>query len=276
MKGIVWFTLAMLLVSNFSVLAQDEGPITKKARVVSKANTVYFTLGPSFRFAGNSSDYSGGVHAAAGYLKRYNRIVSIGAFVSFTKFDYDNSLINKYFIEENGYEIRQVQMQGGDLKLSSLGAEFRIDFIPTERVKKISLYGIVKPFILIAKRTDVNIHGITYQNNLAPDEPGRDNPINWYPTGDEEDLSSSTTGFSRLGANTEFSGGIYTGVGGAYVLPSGLGFSFQSTVGSILPITHIDTHSFTPTLASYNNANFPFAKKSFASLVLSIGLSYTF
>ncbi|MBL7872552.1 MAG: hypothetical protein JNM78_13125 [Cyclobacteriaceae bacterium] len=279
MKRIVWVIFAILLVGNFSVCAQDEGAITKKARVVSKANTVYISAGPSLRFAGNSSDYSGGLQVTAGYLKRMNRIVSMGSFLSFTKFDYDSALSNKFFIEENGYEIKKVQMQGGDLKLSSIGLDIRFDLIPSERVKKVAVFGIVKPFILLAKRTDVNIHSISGQNNIAPGEPGHNDnpPKNWYKTGDEEDLNSSTPGYSRLGAKTEFSGGIQAGIGGAFVLPSGLAFSLQSTVGATLPITHIDTRSFSSTLETYNNnPNFPFVKKSFASLNISLGVSYTF
>jgi hypothetical protein len=260
----VLFTFAVFLFIQYSGNAQDEGPITKKARVLSKATTVYFVIGPSFPMGG---DYNGGLNLQAGLLKRLNRIVSVGPFVSFTKFNSD-AAAKDIFIEEGGYEIKIVRMQGGDLKFFSVGMDVKFNFIPAERIKKFSMYAIVKPFLLISSRSAVSGNAETWYR----DDIGDDKGTTWYYGGTTEQLSPD-----RWNAETEFSGGMHAGVGGEWIMASGLSLLLQSTAGFTLPVSHIDTSSFKQTLADgYNNADYPFAKQSFSSIALSLGVAYTF
>jgi hypothetical protein len=264
MKCIGTFTLGMLLISGFTSLAQDEGALIKKARVVSKANTVYFTLGPSLQFSG---DYGGGLYAAAGFIKRSNRIVSMGPSFSFTKSDYDNKLSNEYFVEEGGYEIRKLKLQGGDLKLSSIGLDIKFDFIPSERVKKFSAYFIAKPFLLISNRSKVTGTNQPYFRNDIFDTDTN----SWEESDIPVEISNE-----KWNAKTEVTGGLSAGVGVAWNLTSGVSLFAQSLSGFTLPMTYINTNAFPSNLDGYKEPNYPFVKKSFVSLNISLGVSYTF
>lgn len=279
MRHLFLFLLVVSLVSTIPGSAQDEGPITKKARVVSKANTVYFSLGPSFRFAGNDSDYGSGFNVGAGFLKRLNRIVSIGPFVSYTTFAYDKTISNSFadpdargnniFIEEGGYQVKVVHMQGGDLKLSSVGADLRFDFIPSERVVKFSFYGIIRPSLVVAARSKITARGETWYLS----EPNNHDPSSWDYSGPPDD-DLSPEGWD---AETGFTGGLSAGLGAAWSSPSGLSLFMQTVAGSTFAISHIRTNAYKNTLADgYYNPEYPLVKKGFQYMNVSVGISYTF
>src|SRR5687768_16427461 len=90
--------LILLLAFHLNISAQDEGTIAKKG-MFTKGKSVYVNGGPAFRF-GNTSDYCCGLNLEAGFLKRINRILSIGPTLSFNKFDYDEAYSDSYGDDE--------------------------------------------------------------------------------------------------------------------------------------------------------------------------------
>jgi hypothetical protein len=141
--------------------------------------------------------------------------------------------------------------------------DVRFNLIPNERVKKFSAYAIAKPYLLVSRRSAVSGTAEYWQRYNLDDDRSL-----WY--------YSSPTDEIGWDAETEFSAGMNVGVIGEYILPSGLSFFLQSMMGFTLPISYIDTRSFPPTLAAYNSGDFPFAKKSFSTLTVSLGVAYTF
>ena len=258
--------LALALILCVRILpAQDEGTITKKARVLSKSTTLLFAVGPSFNIG--SGDYSGGFNVQAGLLKRLNRIVSIGPVLSLTKFNYDKSAGNTTFIETGGYEIWKVQMQGGDLTFSSLGLDIKFNFIPSERIQKFSPYAIVMPVALLASRSQISAKVETWYRDDVSDNSG----ATWYYSGTTESLNSD-----RWEPASQITAGLNAGIGADLIVSSGLSLFLQSTIGLALPINYVDSKSHGTNLSGFTNKDYPFAKKSFSSLAVSVGVAYTF
>jgi hypothetical protein len=258
------FVIVLILFICHFANAQDEGPITKKARVVSNGNMVYFGIGSSFSVTG---DYGAGFNAEAGFLKRRNRFLSAGAFLSYSGLKYNNSKGNNVFIEAGGYQIKKNHITGGDLDLLFAGSVLRFDFIPNERVKKISPYAIVKPFLMLSSRKTVTANSEEWSRDESTDYTGS----TWYYTGTTTSLSND-----NWKSKTEFAGGISIGLGVDLVVSSGLSLFLQTGVGFTTPITYVDTGSFNSSLTGYESDDYPFAKKSFIPVTLSIGVSYTY
>jgi len=269
----------LLLAFHLNISAQDEGTLTKKARV-TKGKSVYFFGGPSFQFGKMRGDYSGGLNLEAGYLIRLNRILSIGPSLSFSKFDYDKSISDSYAdsaAEGNNvfidfYEIKIVYLKGGDLKLFTAGFNFKFDFIPDAEGRKFRAYGLAKPFVLVSSRSEVSAR-VEPWGDVELDNDRSD----WYRTDEDQFIDSSTPGYSRWAAETEFSGGLNLGVGAEYNLSPGLSVLLQSVVQMTLPITHINTSEFEPSIPDgYYHPNYPFVKKGFTAMNISVGVAYRF
>lgn len=218
-----------------------------------------------------------------GYLFRMNRMVSIGPSLFFSMFKYDDEISdsfrnsdatgNNIFIEDGGYEVKIVNMEGGDLTQIAAGLDVKIDFIPMADSRRFNVFGLVRPFLLVASRTAVSATVETWYKNV-PEDP----PSEWdYGGGPDELLNSDTDGLSRWGADTQFSGGLNLGVGVEYSLPSGLSFLVQGAFRVTLPITYIDTSAFEPSiLTGYYHPDYPFVKKGFTTFNVSIGAVYRF
>jgi len=280
MTRIKWAILVIsILTFSGHVFSQDEGAITKKGWVL-KEKSVYLSGGPAFRFGNNSSDYSGGLNLEGGYLKRINRSLSIGPALSYTKFNYDETISdsfgdeeaegNNVFYDDPNYEARVVYIEGGDLSLIALGFNVKANFIPLSETKQFSFYGIAKPFVLLSKRTEITASvEHWFYNTIPPDDPE-----NWTFSGPPEFLSSEEQ--ASWAADTEFSGGINLGVGAEFVLPSGVSFFLQGAINLTLPITHINTSEFPNTYDGFYDPDYPLVKKGFSSLNVSIGVAYSF
>jgi len=275
------FLLLFIALTTYHVVfAQDEGTITKKVRV-TRGKSAYFFAGPSYRFGSNDGDYSGGLNLEAGYLVRLNRIVSVGPSLSFSKFSYDESISDSFGDEDatgnniftDAYVVNIVYMEGGDLTHFSAGFDVKIDFIPMADDRKFNVYGLVKPFVLLSSRADVSATVEPWQMPVLGDPPSE-----YYYTGPPDDfLDSETDGYSRWGAEKEFSGGLNLGVGGEYSLPSGLSFLAQASFRMTLPITYVNTSAFDPSIATgYYHPDYPFVKEGFTTLNISLGVSYRF
>lgn len=277
----IWFLLLFIVLATcHDVLAQDEGVLTKKERVV-RGKSLYFFAGPSYRFGSNDGDYSGGLNLEAGYLIRLNRIISIGPSLSFSKFKYDDSISDSFGNEDatgnniftDVYEVKIVYMEGGSLTHFSVGFDVKFDFIPMADDRKFNVYGLVKPFLLLSSRRAVSAIVEPWQMLVLGDPPSE-----YYYTGPPDELlNSETSGLSRWGSETEFSGGLNLGVGGEYSLPSGLSFLVQASFRMTLPITYINTSAFDPsTLTGFYHPDYPFVKEGFTTLNISLGVSYRF
>lgn len=281
------FLLFGLLLYGAPASSQDEGTIVKKERV-SKGKSFYLIGGPSFRFGGNKSDYSGGLNLEAGYLVRLNRILTIGPSISFTKFSYDPAISDRFAnpnAEGNniyqqddgpglGYEVYVVHMKGGDLGFLTAGFNVKVDFIPSSEERRFNVYGIVKPYMLFLSRSEVTANvDLWYANNTDP----LDDPKNWSGGGSFDYLTSSTAGLEDWAATSQFSAGMNLGVGAEYSLPSGFSLFVQGTLGMTLPVTYINTSEFPPyKMSGYYHPDYPFVKKGFTSMNISLGAAYRF
>jgi len=281
MKRVCWFFLLILLVVYLPGFTQEEGVLLKKQRV-SKGKSVYLSGGLSFVFGNSSGDYSSGLNIEAGYLKRLNSFISIGPSLSYSSFNYDESISdsfgdasatgNNVYYNDADLEARVVYIQGGDLRFTTVGLTAKIDFIPFSDTRKFSVYGIVRPFLQVSKRTEISATAeLWYYNTIPPDDPS-----NWTFSS-EEFLSVNTAGLERWAAETEISGGFNTGVGGELSLPSGVSFFLQTSIGVTLPVSHINTSEFPQTMdGGYYNPDYPIVKSGFTFLSIMAGVSYSF
>lgn len=288
MKNSIILLFAVITLSFSAAWSQEEGTLTKKERI-AKGKGIYLLGGPSFRF-NNKSDYSGGLNLEAGFLKRLNRITSVGASIGYTKFNFDQSLSNSFenadaignnaFLEDGGYEVYVVYMEGGDLNFLSVGLDFKFEFIPFSEERKLSVFGLVKPFLLVSSRSAVSASMEIWYPAIVPYKLPYDSDLNnnWDEGGPPyQNLSSDTPGLERWAADTEFSGGVGLGVGLDYSLKSNLKIFMQSTFKFTLPITHIKTNAFPPSRNDgYYHPDYPFVKEGFSTLNLSVGVSYYF
>ncbi len=258
-------TLVVILYIHHVVIGQDEGTLTKKSRVLSKSTTLHLSVGPSFNIG--SGDYSTGLNLQAGLLKRLNRIVSIGPNLAVTKFNYNKAAGNTTFIEQGGYEIWKVRMEGGNLTLSSIGLDLKFNFIPSERIQKFSPYAIVRPVVLLSTRSQISGSVDTWYRDEVSDNTG----TTWYYSGTTETLTSD-----QWEAASEVTAGMNAGIGGELMMSPGLSLFLQSVVTLSLPITHVDSKSHGTDLSGFTNREYPFSKGSFTSLSISLGIAYSF
>ncbi len=282
MKRVNWVILIIfLLVFSHRGFAQDEGTLEKKGRV-TKAKSFFLSGGPSYKFGNNTGDYCCGLNLEAGFFKRLNRTLSIGPSISYSKFAYDESISDSFGdLEAEGnnvfydfYEARVVYMEGGDLRLISLGFNLKVNFIPFSETKKFSFYGIAKPIVLLSNRTELTA---SVEHYFPPTIPAPDDRSEWGGlSGPPEELSVEDPDYDYWAADTEFSRGMNVTVGAEYWLPSGVAFFLQGTVGFTLPITHINTSEYPNTYDGFTDNNFPFVKKGFTSLNVSAGVAYSF
>lgn len=281
MKRDCWFILLISLFVYLPGFTQEEGILMKKQRV-SKDKSVYLSGGPSFVFGNSSGDYSSGLNIEAAYLKRINSFISIGPSLAYSSFNYDESISdsfgdgsakgNNVYYNDADYEARVVYIGGGDLRFTAIGLTTKIDFIPFSDSRKFSVYGVVRPFLLVSKRTELSATAELWHYNTIPP----DDPANWTFY-NEEFLSANTPGLERWAAETEISGGLNAGIGGELSLPSGVSFFLQVSIGVTLPVSHINTSEFPQTMdGGYYNPDYPIVKSGFNFLSIMAGVSYSF
>lgn len=189
----VYSLLIIIVLIPACVDAQDEGEITKKARI-ERSNNFFIGAGPSFTFGKNIGDYSTGLNFDFGYTKRVNRLISIGASISYITFAYkpeDASIENgnayygdglvdtdwygsyysnwdeKYNLSGNGIDPSfrygyELTLEGGDISLLSLAATIKLNLVPVKDTSPISVYLFIKPFVTQAKRSAVTGKGVFY------------------------------------------------------------------------------------------------------------------
>jgi hypothetical protein len=285
MRLVQW--LIIILSTYHAATAQEEGSISKKDRV-TKGKSFYFLGGPSYRLGSNKGDYSGGLNLEAGYLFRLNRILTIGPSLSFSKFNYDQSISNSFgnpgakgnniFQQDDGpglgYEIYVVHMNGGNLSLFNAGFNIKVDIIPSKEGRRFSAYGIARPFLLLTSRSEMTASvNLWYANTTNP----LDDPKNWSGGDPFDYLSKTKPGLEDWASSTQFSAGMNLGLGADYALPSGVSLFLQGTIGTTLPIKYIDTSAFPPyKTTGYYHPDYPLGNHGFTTLNISFGAAYRF
>lgn len=288
MKKYLAFNLC-LLISSILTYGQDEGAIIKKERF-EFGKSLFFMAGPEFHF-GKKADYTSGYTLKAGYIKRVNRIITLGPVLGFSRFAFQPSYANSYkngnekgnnifqVNDENDdlflYYVFVVNMRGGNLNQFNLGLNTRINFMPYNADKKVSVYGIVEPFLLVSNRSKVTATTDVWSVQNFPFE----DPKEWDSDSRElyEELSPDSPGRSHWANKTEFAGGINVGLGIEISLPTNWKMYVQPALRYTLPITHINTAKY-PALSveGYKNPKYPFSKESFSTLGILLGIAHNF
>lgn len=301
-----------LLLTTVILTAQDEGVIKKRERI-DRNKSIFIGGGGSFTLGKNIGDYSVGFNGEVGFLKRLNRILSIGPSISYLNFKYDPEITSAsrgaYYgtgdipIEYNSaydtwndkYGLNQeydyayvLTLEGGDLSLISLALNIKVNFIPITDNTKFSIYGFAKPFIALTNRKAVTGSGKRWVWEAYEDTNGTSNEADdylypntnddkWYPDGYEEAWSSEGTGgFPVLAKESSVTGGIFLGPGIEIMPAKSVSIFLQAAFGYTFPVSYVSTKSYDDTVQSYASDEFPMVKKGFPSINLQCGVSFNF
>lgn len=284
MKKNIYFLLVFVLASSYA-FAQDEGKVVVKDRF-ERDNTLYFSVGPSFTLGKNLGDYSTGFNFELGYLKRKNRILSIGPSLSYLFFDYDPGKTQKYYYNTDNDLGEELSFTGGDVSLLSLGFNVKVNFIPVSDNTKFSVYGIATPFVAMASKSEMTGTVGFYSYNSTDQAYDIFRQENTF-TKDDVD------GFKK---QSNFTGGLHVGIGFEFRPAQKLSFFGQAAFSYTLPVNYISTSSFLSTDAIVGTTNagtsnektyydesktidqdaFPIVKKGFSAASIKIGIAYNF
>lgn len=305
MKHSLVISLFAFLLIGVAANAQDEGPAVAKARF-DRPNSISVAGGISRVFNKNVGDYSKGTNAEVSFLRRLNKLVSIGGYVSTSTFKYDpakspsspsESDLYKGFdtdlrLESTGsatyrdlfnvpadYDFPhgfQLSLQGGAVLLTTIGANIKLNLIPVSDKLPVSVYVLARPFAALAKREDVSGSGkmFLYEATVQGGQFVITTDQKWYPTRYEEEWGPD--GYPALKSETSVTGGLHVGPG-IELMPSGpVSFYVQALLGYTLPVSFVSTGSYPLTTGSYVNPEFPIVKKGFPVLNLQAGLTFNF
>ncbi len=293
--GLVLFTTSI-------ASAQDEGNIVKRDRI-QRDNGIFIGFGPSFTLGKNIGDYSTGFNFETGYLKRVNRILSIGPSISYLSFKYDpaktsaedaDDLYVGVADEINTWHERfdsqglppdyewdygfLLNLEGGDISLISLAVNLKLNLIPIKDNTKVSVYAFAKPFVAIANRKEVTGTGERYVYEWYEDE--NDGSLNytddglWYPDGYVDDWGPDI--YPALKEETTVTGGIFLGPGVEFIPTKAVSLFAQVSFGYTFPISMVSTKSYDFTIEDYLKDEFPMVKEGFPSVNIQFGASFNF
>lgn len=280
----------ILLISFSSIFflnlqAQDIADVGVKSRF-EKSKGIYFAGGLGL-VQGALGDYSTGVSFETGFMKRLNKVMSIGAGISYLSFNYDKDKTYPYYYNPNTDEIIILSLKGGDVSLLSAGFNFKLSIIPVSDNTVFSIYGIATPFVSFYTRSEVTGNGDIYAYNATSDA---------YDDFQSSDTWTKDDGFPVLKQESKVTGGAYLGVGMELFPAKTISGFLQATYGYTLPITFVNTRSFlhdadiyngdstgrnyygddSTTKISYYNDQFPIVKKGFTALSIKLGISINF
>jgi hypothetical protein len=265
--------------------AQDEGQITKKARIGNSSN-IFLNVGPSFTLGDNIGDYSTGFSFEIGYQKRVNRVLAIGPSLSVLRFKYDadktglnNAFISEIYDENGDYDYDLgvvIDFSGGDLMLTSLAVNLKLNLVPVKDKSVISPYLFAKPFVSYVSRSEVKGVAELYTNTFEPDYweyigevPWEANNQQWADVGlvISDDLKADNT----------ITGGIFLGPGVEFLPGNKISFYAQAAFGYTFPISFVSSKSYVKTRTIDDlTESYPIVKEGFPSINVQVGLSYNF
>ena len=302
--------LAVLLMACSSLLqAQDEGTIVKRERI-ERSNNIFLGFGPSFTLGDNLGDYSVGYNVEAGFMKRVNRVLSIGPSVSYIAFAYDPEKTKAENAEDlyvgtshdiNGWHARYDQygldpsyvwdygwllnLEGGDISLLSLALNLKFNLIPITDRSVFSIYVFAKPFISFSQRKAVSGSGQRYIYEAYEDEvdevlfpyvPYTEENV-WYIDDGPNGLNTwGPASYPALEEESKITGGIFVGPGIEFIPAKKISIYAQAAFGYTFPVSYVSTESYPKTVGSYQDDEFPIVEKGFPSVNVQIGLSVNF
>jgi hypothetical protein len=310
MKKILLSCLFLFFIA-FDLRAQDEGTAVAQTRF-ENPNSIYATGGVSLTFGDNVGDYSKGINFEVGYLKRLNKVLSIGSSISYIKFKYDPETTSaeggayygagdipltytsafgmtwneKYGLSESYDYAYVLTLEGGDVTLLSLGFNIKLNFVPVGDNTKFSVYGFAKPFITSAKRNAVNGNGERYVYEAYEDLNGTfsdelddllyydQGDDTWYADGYEEDWGPDS--YDALKEDTRITGGIFIGPGIEFTPSKSVSLFAQVAFGYTFPVSFVSTGSYDDSIDSYVDPEFPIIEKGFPSLNIQFGFAFNF
>lgn len=267
-----------------AVNAQPEvSTVDVKARF-ARSNSFTLSAGPAF-VQGALGDYSTGLSFQGGYMKRMNKLLSLGLNLSYLGFAYDAEKTYKYYYNDLVFVTSELTLTGGDVELLSLGLNIKINLIPVSDDTKFSVYGIATPFVSSVTRGEVSGSALQYtddNNDLIYDD---------YFNTDDWDAST----FPTLAEESTITGGIYLGFGIEFLPVQPVSFFAQASYGYTFPITFVSTSSFLHDTdkrydandrlyyrdnntrdQSYYNSEFPIIEEGFSALSICLGVSFNF
>jgi len=271
----IFYTILFLIPLGFFVNAQDEGAITKRKRI-ERDKSIF--IGGGISNATSLADYSIGINFEGGFVKRVNRVLSIGGSISYLNFNYDPNItssriapanINTFpsnfyysstaltdpaFIDE-GFLI---SISGSDLSVISLAANIKLNFVPIKENTKISVYGFAKPFVANATSSggNVTLDGVLYNSQTGN--------LDKFPGG---------TFRESFPEESVITGGIFLGPGVEFFPNSPISFFLQASFGYTFPVGQFSIKSLNRDIDKWPDP-LPSTSLGFTSINFSGGVAF--
>lgn len=280
MKKIILFLTVFLV--TVCAFGQDEGKVVVKERF-ERDNSIYLSLGPAFTLGKNLGDYSTGFNVELGYLKRVNRVFSIGPSLSYLSFAYDASKTQKNYYDQPDDIAIELSFSGGNVSLLSLGANVKLSFIPVSDNTKFSVYGVATPFVAMATKSEMTGTAYLFQDNGTG--------VYNKPTQPVSSVAFSKDNVPGFKKDNNVTGGINIGFGFEVRPTQALSISLQPGFSYTLPVNYIATSSFVTNSIQYHDTNgkiyydeatslnqetFPIVKNGFSAWNIKVGIAYNF
>lgn len=261
-----------------SIHAQDDGAAVAQERF-ERDKGIYLAAGPALTLGKNLGDYSNGLSFETGFLKRLNKVMSIGPSISYSVYKYDKDKTYPYYYDANNDEFYELYLEGGDISLLGVGFTLRLNFIPVGDNTKFSFYGIGTPFVYSATKKEVSSSGVYYFWNGVQYQA--------------EDFIVDANLFDGFKKESSFTGGLSAGFGFELMPTNVVSFFGQVTVSYTLPIKYVSSQEFTKDAIEYTfpeipnekfydaaatlyDPKFPNVKNGFPGVNLRFGFSYNF
>jgi hypothetical protein len=270
MKKIIYSLFALITGISIGV-AQDEGSVVKRERI-DRDKSIFVGAGISIVGGSNFGDYSNGINFEAGYTKRLNRILSIGGSLSYLKFAYDPSFLEKtpvgkdipnfvYYDKtitdlNNVNDIWLLSIKGGDVSMISLAGTIKLNFVPVKDNSVVSVYGFAKPFVSMAS--------VSKATGL----------LEYYYYGTTDWLADPSGDLAGEYEDNSFTGGIFIGPGIEFFPAKKISFFAQASFGYTFPIKVISTRSYGNDINLDVVDDFPLRSGSFTSINFAAGISF--
>jgi hypothetical protein len=263
--------ILFISIINISIgISQDEGSVVKRERI-DRDKSIFIGAGLSIVGSSNFGDYTNGINFEAGYTKRLNRVLSIGGSLSYLKFSYDPSIIERtpagkdipnyvYYDKtitdlNNVNDIWLLSLRGGDVSMISLAGTIKLNFVPVKDNSVVSVYGFAKPFVSMASVSKATAKLEAYQYTT-----------DWFEN-PSEDLAGEYE-------DSSFTGGIFIGPGIEFFPAKKVSFFAQASFGYTFPIKIISTRSYGNDINLDVVNDFPLRSGSFTSINFAAGISF--
>jgi hypothetical protein len=261
--------------------AQDEGAVVKKERI-ERDNGIFVGGGLSILGGDNLGDYSNGLNFEAGYVKRLNRVVSIGGSVSYLKFAYDPEVtagsegISNIYLDPSFNYGYSLALTGGDVSIISVAANLKFNFVPVKDNSVLSVYAFAKPFIATTSVSTLSGYATYYYydagiDDYVPDPVGANSP---YPPYDAN-IGNGDVTLTYPEGKSVITGGVFLGPGIELNPAKPISIFLQASFGYTFPLTVVSTKSYSNDVSVLLDPNdFPFQSLGFTSINFSAGISF--